>query len=101
MPVFFVKKSQHEPAVYFAGTGKRIGKSDPYFVDFAGGEKMVDDFDARAEEGGIGDVFVERVFGAFPEAVAFDVYADKIALRELLRQSDRVFAAAAGEFEGN
>lgn len=101
LPEFFMKIRRSQAPVFLAGPGKRIGKRDPYLVHFTRSEKMIDDLDACAEESGVRDALFECIFSAFPETVAFDIHADKVSFRELPRQPDGIFAAAAGEFEGD
>ncbi len=53
MAVAIQKTGAGQAAVDFAIAEKGVGKGNPDFADFFGGEEMADLFDAGTEEGGI------------------------------------------------
>jgi hypothetical protein len=62
----------------------RVGKGQPDFGNFVGGEKGLDKLDPCAEEGHIGQLMQGREFSPFPKACSLDVHPDVVALRDTL-----------------
>ena len=79
----------------------RIGERDPDLRDFAGSEEGVEESDVGAEKGGVRYVAELDGAGTVPEAGAFDVDSDEIAVGISLGEGDGVFAFAATEFKGD
>ena len=55
---------------YLFHGARGVGEGDPDLVYFSGLKKLIDDFDARAQESRVVQSFVHGVFGAAPEPVA-------------------------------
>lgn len=78
-----------------------VGEGEPDRGDLVFGKVGGQLVDLGAEEGGVGEVGLKGIFGADIEAVAFDVDAEKVAVRVHFGQTGGVFALTAGELEGN
>ena len=81
--------------------GLRVGEGNPNLRHFPRTEEIVYHINPRAQESGVCDVVLQRLFCTFPDTRTLDVNAYKIALRVRLTECNSVFALAATEFEGD
>lgn len=78
-----------------------IREGDPYLVDFTLTKKEVDVQDVGTKKPDVGNILLYGQCAPLPDAVAFDINPDVIALRKQLGQSNGILSPTAGEFDGN
>ena len=89
-----------EPFPGFGSSQLGVGEGEPDLGHFTGLEIGGKTIDLGTEEGGVGKVFPQTCLCADVDAIAFQVYAQKIPLGVHPGQSDGVFSFTAGQLQG-
>lgn len=77
-----------------------VGEGEPNLFYFSRLEIGGESVDLCTEEGGVGNIFLQAFFGADVDPIAFEVYAQEIAMGVHFSQAHCVFAFTAGQLQG-
>jgi hypothetical protein len=101
VPVLAKETRGRQATVLFALLEEGVGKGDPNFIYFAFNEEGRNDFNPGSKEGGIVQSFGDGIFSAAPDARAFDVYTNEVAIRVLPGKVKGIFSSTTGQLQDN
>ena len=79
----------------------RVAERQPDLLHLTGRKEAVDNLNIRSQKGHVRQVFLKSLLGPCPHSRPFDVYPDKVYLREQAGETYRVFSLATPQLQND